>query len=125
MISLNLTKCRFLFTRLAIDQGDYKPLDNCKDVSLLASAFKLFLRELPVPLITREMRKSLFKSSVDFETRTDPTLLTASVKRSVESLDEISLRVLIFVLRHMKRISDVKGLLHTINYFSFTKNKNG
>ena len=108
------------FNRLAIDQGDYKPLDNCKDVSLLASAFKLFLRELPIPLITREMRKSLFKSSVDFETRTDPKVLTASVKRSVESLDEISLRVLIFVLRHMKRMSEVKGLLHAFYDSAFT-----
>ena len=98
-----------LLCRIAIDQGEYKHIDNCKDVSLLASAFKLFLRELPVPLITREIRKSLFKSQVDFERKADPKLLAESVKNAVESLDTLSCRVLTFVLHHMKRMADIKG----------------
>ena len=94
---------------MAIDQGEYKHLDNCKDVSLLCSAFKLFLRELPVPLITREVRKSLFASQVDFEQRADPKLIAESVRKAVVSLDVLELRVLKYVLRHMKRLSDDKG----------------
>ena len=95
--------------RLAIDQGEYKHLDNCKDVSLLCSAFKLFLRELPVPLITREARKALFASQVDFEQNADPKLVAEAVRKAVISLDEIEFRVLKYVLRHMKRIADEKG----------------
>ena len=95
--------------RIAIDQGEYKHVDNCKDISLLASAFKLFLRELPVPLITREVRKALFSSQVDFERKADPKLLADSVKKAVLSLDPLQLRVLKFVFRHMKKMSDIKG----------------
>ena len=104
--------CLFIsLDRLDIDQGDYKHLDNCKDVSLLASAFKLFLRELPTPLITREMRKFLFSSHVDFERNSDAKELAESAKKSMELLDPLPRRVLKYVLQHMKRISDVKGLI--------------
>ena len=96
--------------RLAIDQGEYKHLENCKDVSLLCSAFKLFLRELPVPLITREVRKSLFASQVDFEKKADPKLVAEAVRKAVSSLEEIELRVLKYVLQHMKRMADETGI---------------
>ena len=55
------------------------------------------------------MRKSLFKSQVDFERKADPKLLAESVRNAVESLDVLSCRVLKFVLQHMKRMSDIKG----------------
>ena len=103
-----LVRFKFII-RLAIDQGEYKHLDNCKDVSLLCSAFKLFLRELPVPLITREARKALFASQVDFEQNADPKLVAEAVRKAVISLEKIELRVLKYVLRHMKRIADEKG----------------
>ena len=45
----------FLF-RLEIDHDNYKTLDNCKDVTLLASTLKLFFRELPEPIIPKDVR---------------------------------------------------------------------
>ena len=115
--------CFEFIIRLAIDQGEYKHLDNCKDVSLLCSAFKLFLRELPVPLITREARKALFASQVDFEQNADPKLVAEAVQKAVISLEEIELRVLKYVLRHMKRIADEKGNYVLFSYSSFFRFK--
>ena len=69
----------------------------------------MFLRELPVPLITREARKALFASQVDFEQNADPKLVAEAVRKAVISLEQIELRVLKYVLRHMKRIADEKG----------------
>ena len=48
----------FLF-RLEIDHDNYKTLDNCKDVTLLASTLKLFFRELPEPIISKEIRSQV------------------------------------------------------------------
>ena len=80
------------FYRLEIDQGNYKSLDNCKDVSLLASAFKLFLRELPEPLITKEMRQFLVSSQVDFERRnSDVKRLTQSVQTSLKEVNPLEI----------------------------------
>ena len=64
------------------------------------------------------MRKSLFTSQIDFEGRnkTDPKQLSACVKASMESLDPLARRVLIFVLQHMKRMSEIKG---NLSYNSF------
>ena len=100
---------------MAIDQGEYKILDNCKDVSLLASAFKLFLRELPEPLIKREMKKALFKSEVDFERKNaDVNKLAQTVQEALQYLDPLAARVLKYVLQHMKRMSDLQGVIFNL-----------
>ena len=100
---------------MAIDQGEYKILDNCKDVSLLASAFKLFLRELPEPLIKREMKKALFKSEVDFERKNaDVNKLAQTVQEALQYLDPLAARVLKYVLQHMKRMSDLQGIIFNL-----------
>ena len=48
------------FLRLEVDRDNYKTLDNTKDVSLVASALKLFFRELPDPLIPKDARDYLY-----------------------------------------------------------------
>ncbi len=47
--------------RLEIDRDNYKSLNSTKDVSLLASTLKLFFRELPDPLISRQARDHLYR----------------------------------------------------------------
>ena len=55
------------------------------------------------------MRKSLFASHVDFEHKADPKVVAEAVQKAVEPLEDMELRVLKYVLRHMKRMSDEKG----------------
>ena len=45
--------------RLEVDRDNFKTLEATKDVSLVASALKLFFRELPHPLIPKEARDYL------------------------------------------------------------------
>lgn len=54
-------------SRLEIDKDNYKLLDSTKEVSLLASSLKLFFRELPEPLITRQVRDALFACAQEQE----------------------------------------------------------
>lgn len=86
--------------RLEIDTDNYKSLETTKDVALLASTLKLFFRELPEPLISREVRDSLL------------TVATSKGKnvaacRSViqKDLRGLSLKVLKFILEHLYRVS--------------------
>ena len=93
-----------------MDEGDYKLLDTTKDVSLLASTLKLFLRELPEPLINKNMKEFLLKSPVNFEKKnTDVKKLIETVWESLQYLDILTHRVLKYVLQHMKRMSDLQG----------------
>ena len=41
--------------RNEVNRGNYKPLERCKSAGALTSAFKMFLRELPRPLLDRSV----------------------------------------------------------------------
>ena len=94
--------------RYEVDRGDYKCIDKCKDVTLLASAFKFFLREIqPEPLITIEARDRLY--AVNVEKNVDADRLVPDIQKALQCLDPLAMRVLKYVLQHLKRVSDVEG----------------
>jgi hypothetical protein len=47
-----------------VDNDNYKTLEKTKDVTLLASTLKLFIRELPEPLIPKEVRNEVITSPI-------------------------------------------------------------
>ena len=70
-----------LFCRLEIDKDNYKMLESTSDVSLVASALKLFFRELKEPLIPREAKQLLYDSTKEKDTGKHVTLLRNAVQK--------------------------------------------
>ena len=98
-----------IYCRLAINDDDYNTFDSCKDVTIIASAFKLFLREMVEPLITKEMRNFLYSSDFSFEKSGEIKQLLGPIRKSLDLLEPLICRTLRYVLLHLKRMSDVKG----------------
>ena len=93
-----------------IDQNNYKLLDKCTNVSNLTSVLKLFLRELPTPLIPRKVINDFKKSGINPWARCDPQSVVLQLRTLLESIDDYSYRVLRYILLHSKRVADDKGV---------------
>ena len=88
---MNCEVHRFLWTggifdtfgdsRLEIDKDNYKMLESATDVSLVASALKLFFRELKEPLIPREAKQLLYDSTKEKDTGKLVILLKNAVQK--------------------------------------------
>ena len=98
-----------LYFRSDIDKGRYDVLDNCTGASLLTSTFKLFLREMAEPLISKDVRERLYKSLVQYEEDKDVKALVLGMKTILHSLDQISFNVLRYLVFHLRVIAEVKG----------------
>ena len=92
-----------------IDQNNYKLVDKCTNVANLTSVLKLFLRELPTPLITRKILNEFKNTGVALAGQNDHRLLVMQLKKLLECIYEYSYRVLRYILFHSKRVADNKG----------------
>ena len=87
--------------RLDVDHDNYKILDSTKDVTLLASSLKLFFRELPEPLISKETRDALRGLS---GRESD---LGGKIRKLLEQAvpDTFTRSVMAFLMLHLSRVS--------------------
>ena len=101
-----------MYFRSQINRNKYEDLDNCTDVSLLTSTFKLFLRELPEPLICNGVRDQLYSSIFHVEDKfgsSNVVKLVQGIKKSLVSLSSLTQCVLHCIILHMRRVADDKG----------------
>ena len=95
--------------RYAVNQNNYSVLEDCKNIATLTSTVKLFLREMPEPLINREVINHVKSSKIDLTGKEDHDNLISQLKKSLNNVDKTSYRVLNFLLAHAKRVADVEG----------------
>jgi hypothetical protein len=99
--------------RLLIDSEDFSSVDNCSDVALLTSLFKLFLREIHEPLIPDTVQHKfaeVFKAG-----NQKPAF--AELRKTMETeMPPTELRVLKYLFTHLRRVADEpKNMMNTRN----------
>ena len=99
--------------RLLIDSEDFSAVDNCSDVALLTSLFKLFLREIHEPLIPDTVQHKfaeVFKAG-----NQKPAF--AELRKTMETeMPPTELRVLKYLFTHLRRVADEpKNMMNTRN----------
>ena len=72
-------------------------------MTLLASALKLFFRELPEPLITKDVRDELFACANE----QDPQRLVSAVSAALKPMNPTSAAVLRYLCLHLSRVAAV------------------
>ena len=97
------------FFRYRINENNYESLENCTNIATITSVFKLFLREMLEPLITKEVSEFLTESHSDFSNTCDQNELIPQLKNALTLLKPLSHRVLHYILQHLKRVTDIKG----------------
>ena len=95
--------------RYRINENNYEDVEKCKNVATITSIFKLFLREMVEPLITKEVSDFLTASKLDFSKGYDENKLIVQLKKGLALLKPLSHRVLHYLLQHLKRVADIKG----------------
>ena len=95
--------------RSEIDKGRYDELDSCNEAALLTSTFKLFLRELVEPIITKDIRDRLYDVMIHNEENNDIQTMVQKTKKVLELVETTTFEVLRYLLFHLKLISNIKG----------------
>ena len=95
--------------RRDIDEGRYDVLDVCKEAPLLTSLFKLFLREMDEPIISKATRDRLYDVILNNEENRDGQAMIQKIGQVLELLDPTTFATLRYLLFHLKLISSVKG----------------
>ena len=85
--------------------GDYTSFNNCTDASTIASLFKLFLRELPQPLISNEVITDL----ASFDLNQGCEAVNIRLKNAFNLMDNLPYRVLRYILVHLKKVAAVEA----------------
>lgn len=91
------------------DEGRYDVLDVCKEAPLLTSLFKLFLREMDEPIISKATRDCLYDVILNNEEKRDGQAMILKIGQVLELLDPITFATLRYLLFHLKLISSVKA----------------
>ena len=93
-----------------LNKGKYEGLDTCQEAALLTSTFKMFLREMPEPLLPQSARDELYETlvnnEIDHRTSTD---WVGKAKLSLRKLDSIAYRILKYLVFHLQVIAAVTG----------------
>ena len=72
----------------------------------LTSVFKLFLREMPTPLITEQILDDVKTQKINLFGPKNKASLVAQLRKSLSVIDSLSFRVLRYLLLHAKRVAD-------------------
>ena len=106
--------------RTTVDVDNYTLIENYDNVANLTSALKLFLRELPTPLITTEVIDDVRKCGRNLSGKYDQNPLLVQIRKSLEVLDNLAYRVLRYLVLHAKRVADNKGIAYKsfIDFFT-------
>ena len=109
IIYANLSVIPLLDYRYAVNENKYDVLEGCKNIATLTSTLKLFLREMPDPLITKEMVNYVKTAKVDLSGKGDHRTLISKLKKSLDHIDKLAYHVLHYLLEHAKHVVDVQG----------------
>ena len=69
---------------------------------------------MPEPLINKEMINYFKTAKVDLTGKGDPKSLITQLKKSLNHIDELAVKVLHFILDHAKRVANAEGELNNI-----------
>ena len=75
----------------------------------LTSVLKLFLREMPTPLITQQILNDVKTQKINLFGPRNQASLVVQLRNSLSAIDSLSFRVLRYILMHSKRVADDKG----------------
>ena len=75
----------------------------------LTSVLKLFLREMPTPLITQQILNDVKTKKINLFGPRNKASLVEQLRNSLSAIDSLSFRVLRYILMHSKRVADDKG----------------
>ena len=97
-----------------MNEYKYDVVENCTNIATLTSTVKLFLREMPDPLITKEMIDYVRTANLNLSGKGDPKTLISQLKKSLTYIDKIAYRNLHFILEHAKLCADEGGKLYCL-----------
>ena len=95
-----------------MDRGTYDAIEDCTNIATLTSTVKLFLREMPDPLITKEMIDYVRTANLNLSGKGDPKTLISQLKKALTYIDKIAYRNLHFILEHAKLCADKEGIVN-------------
>ena len=105
-----------------MNEYKYDAVENCSNIATLTSTVKLFLREMPDPLITKEMIDFVRTANLNLSGKGDPKTLIPQLKKSLTYIDKIAYRNLHFILEHAKLCADQEGKLYfSIKHYLITR----
>ena len=105
-----------------MNEYKYDAVEHCTNIATLTSTVKLFLREMPDPLITKEMIDFVRTANLNLSGKGDPKTLISQLKKSLTYIDKIAYRNLHFILEHAKLCADGKGKLYcSIKHYLITR----
>ena len=95
----------FHYFRFQVDEGASKLLQTTNDPTVIASALKLFFRELPEPIIPKEAIIEFYQI---IQKRNAPDI-ASQFQKAIQrgGLDMMSQKVLKYLFCHLKKVSSV------------------
>jgi len=99
--------------RIDIDQGKWDTFDTCDDVHVLAGSLKLFLRELPDPLIPYNIHKDAVKAAMGLGLYKDD--VAQSLDNVLDQLDIVERDTLEVVVRHLGKVARASNKMDVDN----------
>ena len=102
--------------RCDIDMGNYDEVEKCTSIATVTSSLKLFLREMPQPLITKEIQNLISDSQIDWSAINDK-LLISQLESIFMRIDHLSFCVLKYFLKHLKDVSETEGSYYNITLY--------
>ena len=89
-----------------VNRGNYKPLERCKSVGALTSAFKMFLRELPRPLLDKSVVNSCLHLNLEKGSKLNNHALIGEVRKQLNMIPDLNYNLLRFIFLHLKQVAD-------------------
>ena len=96
--------------------GNYDEVEKCTNIATVTSSLKLFLREMPQPLITKEIQNLISDSQIDWSAINDK-LLISQLESIFMRIDHLSFCVLKYFLKHLKDVSETEGNNYNITLY--------
>jgi len=99
--------------RIDIDQGNWESFESCDDVHVLAGSLKLFLRELPDPLIPYTIHKDAVMASMGLGIYKED--VAQSLDAVLDKLDIVERDTLEVVVRHLGKVAKANNKMDIEN----------
>ena len=108
IVEKNSSHIVFFVFRNEVNRGNYKPLERCKSAGALTSAFKMFLRELPRPLLDRSVVNSCLDLNLEKGSNLNNYMLIGEVRKQLSLIPDLNYNLLRFIFLHLKQVADTQ-----------------